>query len=60
MNFSQRFLWPALAVDPLDLEDVPLALAPFQFQEHLDFTFDESGFEAVKALLDNLQRENAR
>ncbi|GKS85421.1 AraC family transcriptional regulator [Acidovorax sp. SUPP1855] len=63
VNFSQRFLWPGLAVDPLDLEDVPLALAPelapFQFQEHLDFTFDESGFEAVRALLDPLQRENA-
>ena len=28
VNFSQRFLWPDLHVDPLDLEDVPLALAP--------------------------------
>ncbi|MBO9678663.1 MAG: helix-turn-helix transcriptional regulator [Acidovorax sp.] len=63
VNFSQRFLRPDLAVDPLDLEDVPLALAPelapFQFQEHLDFTFDEAGFAEVLALLGTMQRENA-
>jgi len=63
VNFSQRFLRPDLDVDPLDLEDVPLALAPelapFQFQEHLDFTFDEAGFAEVRALLATMQRENA-
>jgi AraC-like DNA-binding protein len=63
INFSQRFLRPDLDVDPLDLEDVPLALAPelapFQFQEHLDFTFDEAGFAEVLALLGTLQHENA-
>jgi AraC-like DNA-binding protein len=63
INFSQRFLRPDLAVDPLDLEDVPLALAPelapFQFQEHLDFCFDEAGFAEVQALLASMQRENA-
>lgn len=63
VNFSQRFLRPDLAVDPLDLEDVPLALAPelapFQFQEHLDFTFDEAGFAEVRALLGTMERENA-
>ena len=63
INFSQRFLRPDLAVDPLDLEDVPLALAPelapFQFQEHLDFCFDEAGFAEVQALLAVMQHENA-
>lgn len=63
VNFSQRFLWPHLDVDPLDLEDVPLSLAPelapFQFQEHLDFTFAPAGFSEVLALLGTLQRENA-
>ncbi|QNP58002.1 helix-turn-helix transcriptional regulator [Paenacidovorax monticola] len=63
VNFSQRFLRPDLAMDPLDLEDVPLTLAPelapFQFQEHLDFTFDEAGFAEVLALLGTMQRENA-
>ena len=63
VNFSQRFLRPDLNVDPLDLEDVPLTLAPelapFQFQEHLDFVFDEAPFGEVLALLDSMQRENA-
>ncbi len=62
VNFSQRFLWPDLRVDPLDLEDVPLALAPelapFQFQEHLDFTFGGADWQAVLAVLDMLQQEN--
>ncbi len=62
VNFSQRFLWPDLHVDPLDLEDVPLALAPelapFQFQEHLDFTFGSGEWPAVLALLEMLQHEN--
>ena len=63
INFSQRFLRPDLAVDPLDLEDVPLALAPelapFQFQEHLDFCFDPAAFAEVEALLATMQRENS-
>ncbi|UDF36823.1 UNVERIFIED_ORG: AraC family transcriptional regulator [Shinella sp. XGS7] len=63
LNFSLRFLRPELAVDPLDLEDVPLnvapELAPFQFQEHLDFVFAPAEFEPVQALLDLMQRENA-
>ncbi len=62
INFSQAFLWPDLQVDPLDLEDVPLAvapeLAPFQFQEHLDFLFDDASFAEIQSLLDTLQREN--
>ncbi len=41
VSFNLRFLRPELDVDPLDLEDVPLArapeLAPFLFQEYLDF-----------------------
>ncbi|WP_195795727.1 AraC family transcriptional regulator [Roseateles sp. DAIF2] len=64
VNFSPRFLRPDLAaVDPLDLEDVPLSLAPelapFQFQEHLDFVFDAVDFDAVLALLATMRRENA-
>lgn len=41
INFEQRFLRPDLDVDPLDIEDVPLDVAPefapFLFQEHMDF-----------------------
>lgn len=62
INFSQRFLRPDLDVDPLDLEDVPLTiapeLAPFQFQEHLDFTFDEATFTEVLGLIAIMQHEN--
>jgi AraC-like DNA-binding protein len=59
LSFSQQFLRPELQVDPLDLEDVPLSaapeLAPFRFQEHLDFTFDEAGFADVLRLIESMQ-----
>ncbi len=49
INFHQRFLRPELDVDPLDLEDVPLArapeLAPFVFQEFIDFRLDGAELE---------------
>lgn len=63
VNFSQRFLRPDLQVDPLDLEDVPVTMAPeltpFRFQEYLDFTFDEAPFAEVVALVASMQRENS-
>jgi AraC-like DNA-binding protein len=54
ISFSQRFLRPELDVDPLDLEDVGLdrapELAPFLFQEFLDFRLEGSDLdEAVRA-----------
>jgi AraC-like DNA-binding protein len=62
INFSQRFLRPDLQVDPLDLEDVPVTqapeLAPFRFQEYLDFSFDEDGFAEVMRLITAMQHEN--
>ncbi|WP_282372413.1 helix-turn-helix transcriptional regulator [Pseudomonas sp. PS02290] len=55
INFSQDFLLQHLQCDPMDLEDVPVAeapeLAPFRFQEHLDFTLDDADFAEVTALL---------
>ncbi len=55
INFTQEFLLPHLACDPLDLEDVAMAVAPelspFQFQEHLDFTLGEADFAEVALLL---------
>lgn len=63
INMAQQFLRPGLDVDPLDLEDVPLSrapeLAPFLFQEHTDFHFDENAFPEVEALLEKLASENA-
>ena len=62
LNFSQRFLRPDLQVDPLDLEDVSVTLvpelAPFRFQEYVDFTFDEDAFVAVRQLLEAMRQEN--
>ncbi len=63
INFSQRFLFPGLDIDPLDLEDVPLAraaeLAPFLFQEYLDFCFDDAEFAEITLLVSCLSQENA-
>ncbi|MCH3689050.1 hypothetical protein LZB47_08140, partial [Campylobacter lari] len=57
-------LWPELAVDPLDLEDVPMtqapALAPFLFQEYLDFALDADGLAEAEALIARLMDENRR
>jgi AraC-like DNA-binding protein len=55
INFSQEFLLQHLQCDPMDLEDVSLAeapeLAPFRFQEHLDFVLGDAQFAEVTALL---------
>ncbi|KAF1048788.1 MAG: Urease operon transcriptional activator [Xylophilus sp.] len=59
INFTQEFLLPHLQCDPLDLEDVALAdapeLAPFRFQEHLDFTLGDDDFAVVQALLERMR-----
>ena len=59
INFAQSFLLPHLACDPLDLEDVPLSqapeLAPFQFQEHVDFILDDDAFAQVHSVLRHLR-----
>ncbi|MDH0749587.1 AraC family transcriptional regulator [Pseudomonas sp. GD03842] len=59
INFSQAFLLPNLHCDPMDLEDVALSdapeLAPFRFQEHVDFTLDDASFAEVAALLSQMR-----
>lgn len=59
INFSQEFLLQHLQCDPMDLEDVSLAeapeLAPFRFQEHLDFILDDADFADVTALLTQMR-----
>ncbi|BEP36475.1 AraC family transcriptional regulator [Variovorax sp. V59] len=58
VNFDQGFLWPELAVEALDLEEVPAArqpeLAPFLFQEYLDFHFGDADFARILGWLDEL------
>jgi AraC-like DNA-binding protein len=64
ISFSQRFLRPELDVDPLDLEDVPLArapeLAPFLFQEFMDFHLDGAEWKLALQLCSRMVREDAR
>ncbi|MDE1167934.1 MAG: AraC family transcriptional regulator [Pseudomonas sp.] len=59
INFSQGFFVPQLQCDPLDLEDIALGqvpeLAPFQFQEHLDFTLSDGDFAQVQVLLERMR-----
>ncbi len=59
INFQQKFLWPALEVDPLDLDDTPMArcpdLAPFLFQEYIDFEFNEADFARIRSWIDEMQ-----
>jgi AraC-like DNA-binding protein len=63
INFSQRFLRPDLDVDPLDLEDVPVSrvpeLAPFLYQEHLDFALAGAEWEEAQGMLRQMIAENA-
>lgn len=64
INFQQRFLCPELDVDALDLEDVQLdrapLLAPFLFQEFMDFRLDRDGIEFAHAACRRMMAENGR
>ena len=62
ISFTQKFIRPDLQADPLDLEEVPLEaapeLAPFKYQEFLDFNFSGSELAQVQSLLQTMLREN--
>jgi len=64
INFRLRFLRPELEVDPLDLEDVPLErapeLAPFLFQEFMDFRLAGRDLAAARAACGRMAEEGAR
>ncbi|HEV2007601.1 MAG TPA: AraC family transcriptional regulator, partial [Burkholderiales bacterium] len=64
INFGQRFLRPELEVDALDLEDVPLErapeLAPFLFQEFMDFRLDGAEFKLARQACRKMIDENSR
>ena len=64
ISFNLRFLRPELDVDPLDLEDVPLArapeLAPFLFQEYLDFRLIGADLAMAREACRQMQAENLR
>lgn len=62
INATQSFLRPDLDVDPLDLEDVPVSrapeLAPFIYQEYLDFVFGDNEFRTIEALVAEMMTEH--
>ena len=63
INFSQTFLLPHLACDPMDLEEVSILqapeLSPFRFQEHLDFYLSEPDFAEVRQTLERMRALDA-
>jgi AraC-like DNA-binding protein len=63
INFEQRFLRSLPDVHPLDLEDVPLErapeLAPFLYQEHLDFRLAGDDFVMAQNLCRSMGEESA-
>ena len=64
INFQLRFLRPDLDVDPLDLEDVALdrapELAPFLFQEFMDFRLGGMDLRCARAACQRMAAENGR
>lgn len=64
INFMLRFLRPELDIDPLDLEDVPLErapeLAPFLFQEFMDFRLEGTDLERAAESCRIMSEEDAR
>jgi len=64
VSFNLRFLRPELDVDPLDLEEVPLErapeLAPFLFQEYLDFKLQGDELAVARSACERMAAENQR
>jgi AraC-like DNA-binding protein len=62
INFRHDFLRPELQVDALELEEQPIAampeLAPFLYQEHLDFSLAGTELDTVRELCGCLQAEH--
>ncbi|HET7597608.1 MAG TPA: AraC family transcriptional regulator [Burkholderiales bacterium] len=63
LSFNLRMLRPELDVDPLDLEDVAIErapeLAPFRFQEFLDFRLDGADLKFAQQACARMAQENA-
>lgn len=64
VNFHHHFLWPQLQVDLLDLENLPISqypdLAPFLFQEYIDFHFEPEDFLRIRSWLDEMMHLNCQ
>jgi AraC-like DNA-binding protein len=64
INFQQDFLFPELKVDPLELENVPIAqapmLAPFLFQDAMDFVLQGADLTMAKDACAKMMGEHHR
>ncbi|MBI4195766.1 MAG: AraC family transcriptional regulator [Betaproteobacteria bacterium] len=64
INFELHFLFPDLEADPLELETIPLqrapALAPFLFQEFMDFRLEAADFDVALRACEKMMEEHAR
>lgn len=64
LNAGLSYLLPSLDVDISNLEDTPIErapeLAPFCFQEQLDFKLDGPAFAQIEALCRDIAAEDAR
>jgi AraC-like DNA-binding protein/mannose-6-phosphate isomerase-like protein (cupin superfamily) len=64
INATQAFLVPGLDVNPLDLEDVSIEqapeLAPFKYQEYLDYTFAGDELETFASLCRMMLKESTQ
>jgi len=64
INFHQHFLFPGLEADPLELENIPLqrapALAPFLFQEFMDFRLGGADLDLAHRACAKMMEEHSR
>lgn len=63
LNFELSFLRPELDIDPLDLDELPLErapeLAPFLYQEFMDFRLSGKTLEAARSTCARMQAESS-
>lgn len=64
INFQQQFLFPELKVDPLELENVPIAqaplLAPFIFQDSMEFVLRGADLAMAQEACAKMMAEHQR
>lgn len=63
VNYKLEFLRPESPVDALELEEIPISampeLAPFLFQEHIDFVLEGEELSSVRELCLRMQIEHS-
>jgi AraC-like DNA-binding protein len=64
INFAPQFLRPGLDLSPFDMEEASIfdypELAPFLYEGHVDFDFDEAEFAYVQGVIRHMMTLNQR